>query len=74
MSEILALRWDDLDAEKKTLRIERAIEDSAEHGHRIKGPKTERGKRTIVIDDDLLTLCWPSMNATCALLPACRMG
>ena len=53
-NEILALRWEDLDAEKKTLRIERAIEETDEHGLRIKGPKTERGKRTITIDDDLL--------------------
>jgi integrase len=55
-NEILALRWEDLDAEKKTLRIERAIEETDEHGLRIKGPKTERGKRTITIDDDLLGL------------------
>jgi integrase len=55
-SEILALRWADLDAVNKTLRIERAIEETAEHGLQIKGPKTERGKRTITIDDDLLAL------------------
>jgi integrase len=55
-NEILALRWDDVDATKKTLRIERAVEETNEHGLRIKGPKTERGKRTIAIDDDLLFL------------------
>jgi len=55
-NEILALRWDDLDAAAKTLRIERAIEETDEHGLQIKGPKTERGKRTITIDEDLLAL------------------
>jgi integrase len=55
-NEILALRWDDLDVETKTLRIERAIEETEKHGLRIKGPKTERGKRTITIDDDLIAL------------------
>jgi integrase len=55
-NEILALRWDDLDTAAKTLRIERAIEETDEHGLRIKGPKTERGKRTITIDDDLIAL------------------
>jgi integrase len=55
-NEILALRWDDVDVTKKTLRIERAVEETNEHGLRIKGPKTERGKRTIAIDDDLLSL------------------
>ena len=55
-NEILALQWDDLDAEKKTLRIERALEETDAHGLRIKGPKTERGKRTIAIDDQLIAL------------------
>jgi integrase len=55
-NEILSLRWDDLDVANKTLRIERAVEETKEHGLRIKGPKTERGKRTIKIDDDLVSL------------------
>ncbi len=54
-NEILALRWSDLDIEKKTLRIERAIDETRAYGLRIKGPKTERGKRTITIDDELLS-------------------
>ena len=55
-NEILAPRWDDFDPAAKTMRIERAIEETDEHGLRIKGPKTERGKRTITIDDDLIAL------------------
>src|SRR5450631_2496129 len=54
--EVLALRWSDLDVENKTLRIERAVEQTAKYDLAIKGPKTERGKRTITIDDDLITL------------------
>jgi integrase len=54
--EVLALRSEDLDAEAKTLRIERSVDDTDKHGLRIKGPKTERGKRTITIDDDLIAL------------------
>ena len=54
--EVLALRWEDFDADAKTLRIERAVEETREHGLEIKGPKTERGKRTIEIDDDLVAL------------------
>jgi integrase len=45
-NEILALRWTDLDADKRTLRIERAVEETIEHGLQIKAPKTERGKRS----------------------------
>lgn len=55
-SEILALRICDLDPIEKTLRIERAVEDTKKFGLRFKGPKTERGKRTIEIDGDLVAL------------------
>jgi integrase len=55
-NEILALRWSDLDPVNKTLRIERALEETEKHGIRVKGPKKESHKRTITIDDDLLTL------------------
>lgn len=54
--EILAFRWSDLDLEAKTLRIERAIEETKAHGLRFKEPKTERGKRTIILDDGLVAL------------------
>ena len=65
-NEILALQWTDLDPDKKTLRIERAIEETDEHGLRIKGPKTERGKRTIAIDDELLSLLVAERERICA--------
>ena len=55
-NEILALRWCDLDVAKKTLRIERALEETKTHGLRFKGPKRDSHKRTITIDDDLLAL------------------
>jgi len=55
-NEILALRWSDLDAAKKTIRIERSVEETTTYGLRFKGPKRESHKRTITIDDDLLAL------------------
>ena len=54
-NEILALRWADLDPTNKTLRIERAI-DETKSGLAFKAPKTKRGIRTITIDDDLIVL------------------
>jgi integrase len=50
-NELLALRWSDLDVDKKTLRIERAWEQTKKFGLRLKPPKTKRGLRTIEIDD-----------------------
>jgi integrase len=54
--EVLALRWIDLDIANKTLTIRRALEQTKEHGIRFKEPKTARGRRTFVIDDELLAL------------------
>jgi integrase len=55
-NEILALRWSDLDAANKTLRIARALEKTDKHGLALKEPKTARGKRTIAIDDNLFAI------------------
>jgi integrase len=55
-NEILALRWSDLDPQAKTLRIERSVEITRDAPLAFKSPKTERGKRTIVIGDDLIAL------------------
>ncbi len=55
-NEILALRWSDLDAANKTLRIERAMEETIASGRRLKEPKTRRGTRSIQIDEDLVAL------------------
>lgn len=54
-NEILALRWIDFDAANKTLRIERAIEETKD-GLSYKAPKTKRGTRTIAVADDLVAL------------------
>lgn len=54
--EILALRWADLDPAAKTLRIERAVEETKAHGRIVKPPKTKRGIRTNVIDENLVRL------------------
>ena len=55
-NEILALRWADFDSVGKTLRIERAIEQTKAGGRTLKAPKTARGVRTIAIDDSLVAL------------------
>jgi len=52
-NEILALRWSDFDAAAKTLKIERALEQT-KAGISFKPPKTKRGYRTIEIDNTLV--------------------
>lgn len=56
LGEVLALRWSDLDPAAKTLRIDRAVEMTREHGVRLKPPKSARGVRTIAIDGALLSV------------------
>ena len=59
-NEIHALQWSDLDPAKKTLRIERSVEESrgvpAQLARRLKEPKRASHKRTIAIDDSLIAL------------------
>jgi len=55
-NEILALRWSDLDVNKRSLRIERSMEETKAAGRTVKAPKSERGRRTIEIDGGLLGL------------------
>jgi integrase len=55
-NELLALRWTDLDVAKRTLRIERAWEQTKKHGLRLKPPKTKRGLRTIDLDAETVSL------------------
>lgn len=55
-NEILALRWRDLDFEAGKLSISRSLEVTKEYGLRVKEPKTARGKRTVGLDNGLLSL------------------
>lgn len=46
--ELLALRWQDLDFEKNSLRVEQALEETTTRGGLIaKAPKTKTSKRTV---------------------------
>jgi len=46
-NEMLGLRWRDVDMDAGRLTVEQALEQTAEHGIRVKGPKTRHGRRTI---------------------------
>jgi integrase len=46
--ELMALKWRDLDLDKGTLRIERAVEQTKQ-GMKIKATKTKHGRRTLTL-------------------------
>lgn len=52
-SEVLALRWDDVDTSKSTLRIDESLVATNE-GAAWSNAKNERSRRTIPIDDDTM--------------------
>jgi integrase len=47
--ELLALRWADVSLDDRTLRVERALEETAAQGIVVKSTKTESGERTITL-------------------------
>ena len=56
LSELLALRWSDVNFTAHTITISRAIERTKEFGTVVKEPKSWRGKRTIGIDPALTAI------------------
>ncbi len=52
-SEVLALRWDDVDVQANTLRIDESLV-ATKAGPRWSNAKNERSRRTIPIDDDTM--------------------
>src|SRR5262249_30161125 len=55
-NEILALRWVDVDFDKATITVSRSVEETKLNGRTVKEPKTDRGRRVISIDPNLLAL------------------
>jgi integrase len=52
-NELIALSWDDINIEQRTITISKSVEDTVAFGRHLKEPKTAKGKRTIAIDPDL---------------------
>jgi integrase len=47
--ELLALRWQDVDLDAGTLRVEQALEQTQRGGLVFKAPKTRHGRRTVTL-------------------------
>jgi integrase len=54
-SEMLGLRWGDIDFDGGRLTGEQALEETQAGGIRVKGPKTRHGRRTISLPAHLVT-------------------
>jgi integrase len=69
--EILALRWADIDLDRRTISITRSIEQTKVHGRRVKGPKKAKHARTLEIDADLCELLRNERAKHKALIAGC---
>jgi integrase len=54
IGEILALRWEHVDLDRKMIRVREALEESKEHGARFKVPKTKASIRDISLPNILV--------------------
>jgi integrase len=54
--ELLALEWRDVELDAATIRVERSVEETKARGLRIKSPKTKRGRRSIGISAEAVTM------------------
>jgi integrase len=50
-SEVLALRWNCIDLEQKSLQVREALEETTVGGLRFKEPKSAAGNRTVTLPD-----------------------
>jgi integrase len=54
--ELLALRWPDVDLDRKVIKVRAALEQTVELGIRFKAPKTKAGVRSISLADDTVAV------------------
>jgi integrase len=55
-SELLALRWQDVDLDSAMLRVERALEQTKRGGLVFRQPKTRHGKRSVSLPPSTVTV------------------
>lgn len=58
-AEALALTWEDVDVEARTITVSKALEYPTGSTPRLKAPKTEAGERTVPIPDALIERLTP---------------
>jgi integrase len=54
LGETLALRWTNVDLDRKVLRVAETLEETKRFGIRFKAPKTRAGKREVTLPDVLV--------------------
>jgi integrase len=67
LSEVLALRWNRVDLDRKVAQVREALEQTTAHGVRFKVPKSRAGRRDVTLPDILIDALWEYRKATLEL-------
>jgi integrase len=54
LAEVLALRWNRIDLDRKTVLVREALESTKAHGVKFKRPKSKAGRRDLTLPDILV--------------------
>ena len=72
--ELLAVRWQDVDLNAGTVKVERSLEQTKKHGYRFKSPKTRHGRRTISVPQTTIDVLREHRREQLELRMALGMG
>jgi integrase len=74
LGEVLALRWNNVDLERKTIHVREALEQTKQFGVRFKAPKSKAGKRDVTLPDILVEVLHAHRKTQLELRMACGAG
>jgi integrase len=72
--ELLALRWQDVDLNAGTVKVDRSLEQTTKLGYRFKAPKTRHGRRTISVPQTTIDVLREHRREQLELRMALGMG
>jgi integrase len=72
--ELLALRWQDVDLDAGTAKVERSLEQTTKLGYRFKAPKTRHGKRGVSLPRSTIDMLRDHRRKQLELRMALGMG
>lgn len=74
LGEALALRWNNVDLDAKTIKVREALEQTKQFGVRFKAPKSKAGKRDVTLPDILVHALREHRKAQLELRMQCGAG
>jgi integrase len=74
LGEVLALRWSNVDLDRKIIRVREALEQTKQFGVRFKAPKSKAGRRDITLPDILVDALREYHKAQLELRMRCGAG